>query len=75
MRTAQCWWFVPIRNRRRRVARTSENCVKPKFAEFFLPHIRVNKGWGSSEVGAQGKGDVTVIDAGFNVVDIGTLPC
>jgi hypothetical protein len=41
-----------------------------------LPRTRVNKGWGSSEVGAQGKGNVTVFDAVVNVVDIGTLlPC
>jgi hypothetical protein len=33
----------------------------------------VNNGWGSSEVGAQGKGNVRVIDTVFNVVDIGTL--
>jgi hypothetical protein len=48
---------------------------KGEVRRILLPRTPVNKGWGSAEVGAQGKGNVTVIDAGFNVVDIGPLPC
>jgi hypothetical protein len=42
---------------------------------IYLTRTRVNRGWGSAEVSAQEKSNVTVIDAVFNIVDIGTLPC
>src|SRR5215217_8071321 len=52
MPTAPCWWSVRRRDRRPRVARTSENSVYANFAEspkgevrrILIPRTWVNKG-------------------------------